>query len=267
MKALQRLSMNGLLLTRANGVWLLFFSLILAAWIVLALMAARVPGYGVMHFTAPGLWEALCLSAAEANPLALWGMWGVMSLAMMMPTFVPTMRVYADLSHVEASDGRGMVALVSGYLSVWFGFSAIAAVFQAGLAGFDLVGPNGASQSLWLTSLLLVGAGLYQFSQFKDACLSKCRMPLTFFMERWAPGPQKAFKMGLELGLVCLGCCWALMLLGFVGGTMNLIWMGVATLFMTLEKLPQVGAYLSRPAGWVLLGAAALVAARAMNFI
>ncbi len=90
-------------------------------------------------------------------------------------------------------------------------------------------------------------------------------MPLTYFMERWAPGLRQSLWMGLHLGVYCLGCCWALMALAFVGGTMNLIWMGAATLFMVLEKLPEIGKPLTRPAGALLLGSSGLVMAMALT--
>jgi predicted metal-binding membrane protein len=90
-------------------------------------------------------------------------------------------------------------------------------------------------------------------------------MPLTFFMERWAPGPARAFRMGSQLGLACLGCCWALMALAFVGGTMNLVWMGAATLFMALEKLPDIGRPLTHPMGAILILAAVAATLAALN--
>lgn len=154
--------------------------------------------------------------------------------------------------------------LVGGYAVVWLGFAAAAAAAQHALAGLGLLAPDGKSLSLWLTAALLLAAGLYQFSVLKSACLAKCRMPITYFLERWAPGPGRAFRMGGELGLACLGCCWALMALAFVGGTMNLLWMGAATLFMALEKLPDIGRPLTRPMGAALIlaaGSAALAAA------
>ena len=99
-------------------------------------------------------------------------------------------------------------------------------------------------------------AGAYQFSPVKEACLSKCRRPLSFFMQHWDEG---ALRNGVRLGLVCLGCCWALMALAFVGGVMNLAFMGLATVIMVLEKLPQVGRYLTRPLGAVLIAASVWV--------
>jgi predicted metal-binding membrane protein len=91
----------------------------------------------------------------------------------------------------------------------------------------------------------------------KEACLSKCRAPMMFFLQHWDEGP---LRNGLRLGAVCLGCCWALMLLGFVGGVMNLAFMGVATILMALEKLPAIGRWLTRPMGGALLAAAGIVA-------
>lgn len=123
---------------------------------------------------------------------------------------------------------------------------------------------DGSSLSAWLTSGLLIASGIYQFSKQKHMCLSKCRTPLTFFMERWKPGSGQAFRMGAELGVLCLGCCWALMALAFVGGSMSLLWMGAATLFMVLEKLPEIGGPLTRPAGYGLIAAGAIVALRAV---
>ena len=100
-------------------------------------------------------------------------------------------------------------------------------------------------------------AGGYQFSQVKEACLSKCRAPLTFFMQYFDEG---AWRNGLRLGLVCLGCCWAMMCLAFVGGVMNLVFMGLATVLMVVEKLPQIGTYITKPLGYALLCGAALIA-------
>jgi predicted metal-binding membrane protein len=104
-----------------------------------------------------------------------------------------------------------------------------------------------------LTAGLLLFAGLYQFSSLKEACLSKCRQPLTFFMAHWDEGP---WRNGLRLGAVCLGCCWALMALAFVGGVMNVAFMGLAALIMVLEKLPEIGRWVTRPLGVVLIAAA-----------
>jgi predicted metal-binding membrane protein len=125
------------------------------------------------------------------------------------------------------------------------------ALFQAGL-----LTAFGDSRSGVMSAALLAVAGAYQFSPAKEACLSKCRRPLSFFMQYWDEG---ALRNGVRLGLVCLGCCWALMMLAFVGGVMNLAFMGLATVIMVLEKLPQIGAWLTRPLGVALLAASVCV--------
>ncbi len=250
---------------RAAG-WLGFYALILLSWIAVVLMARGLPTADLADVPAE-FWAALCASAADANPFALWAMWALMAMAMMLPTFMPALRTFADLSVAGATSGMGAVALIVGYAAIWLGASVLGAAAQWALAGQGMLTPAGASLSPWLTAGLLFGAGAYQFSAFKAACLAKCRMPLTFFMQHWRPGPAAALSMGLRLGALCLGCCWALMALGFIGGTMNLIWMGAATLFMTLEKLPEIGRWLTRPAGWALILAGGVLTFRALQLL
>lgn len=250
---------------RALG-WAGFYGAVLAAWVAVALLAPDAAGNGHGALSARAV-SAFGLSADDARPLALWAMWALMTVAMMLPTFVPALRTFVDLSAAGAATGPGTAALVAGYLAIWLGASALGAAAQAGLARAGLVTHLGASVSPWLTAALLTGAGLYQFSALKGACLSRCRMPMTFFMQHWRPGAPAAAAMGLRLGALCLGCCWALMALGFVGGTMNLIWMGAATVFMTMEKLPAIGRRLTRPAGWALIFAGAAMALRATAIV
>ena len=248
--------------------WVGFYAAVVRAWVALFLMVraaglpAPLPGGAAAEF-----WASLCLAASEADPLALFAMWTVMSAAMMLPTFVPALRTYGDLQAVQASDATGMAALVAGYGAVWLGFSALAAAAQLALSRAGALAPDGTLLLPWLNVALLAAAGVYQFSAMKAACLSKCRHPLMFFMEHWKPGPAAALRMGARLGAFCLGCCWMLMLLGFVGGAMNLLWMGAATLFMICEKLPGLGRWLTQPAGLALLAGAALVAADTLNWI
>ncbi|WP_305989324.1 DUF2182 domain-containing protein [Roseibium sp. MMSF_3544] len=254
MKALHRL-MPG------HGVlWLSFFVSILAAWSVLFAMQVpvdtRVPAneFGLAYLI------SLCSqTAADAGFRSAIFMWSLMSLAMMAPTAFPAFRTYSDLTHTEAASGVSLAVLVLGYLTVWIGFAVPAAFLQVHLAGQGLLDQAGQSTSGLLNAALLVLAGLYQFSTLKNACLSACRSPMTFFMSHWQPGLQGAFRLGLRLGAVCLGCCWALMLLAFVAGTMNLAFMGLAMVLMTLEKLPQIGDRISAPLGVFLLITGAVV--------
>lgn len=250
----------GMALTRRvtpqGALWVGFYGLILAAWAGLFALVLASPLAGVPE----GLWQALCTGAAAADPAALFAMWGLMAAAMMLPTFVPALRTFLQLQATGATRPLDAMALVAGYATVWTVGAALGAAGQGMLARAGLLAPDGASLSPWLTAALLAGAGLYQFSRIKAACLARCRMPLGFFIERWAPGPGRAYRMGLELGVLCLGCCWALMALAFVGGTMSLLWMGAATLFMVMEKLPELGRPVTRPAGVLLLAAAGITA-------
>lgn len=238
--------MNAGLLRRyqAFGIhWLVLFSAIVVAWYLMYAMS--VPGEhghaGHHH------------GAADASVWSLFSMWALMALAMMAPSLVPTLATYSDV--LEASNGKrsDFYALISGYLLAWLVYALGATWLQILLAERALIDDEGRSLSLALNAVLLFGAGLYQFSTLKDACLSRCRMPLTFFMERWRPGATGALTMGLRLGLICVACCWALMLVGFIGGIMSLLWMGAATVLMTVEKLPALGRFVTRPLGVIFL--------------
>ena len=236
--------------------WLALFGLILLAWAALYMMAAPAELRAAGRIYGAGFWQDLCTLTPDAAGFArMVLMWALMSAAMMAPTALPAFATYEDLAQTGAETRFG--ALVAGYLAIWLGFSLLAAAAQLVLFRAGLLDPFGTSLSALLSATLLALAGAYQFSPIKEACLSKCRMPLTFFMQHWDEG---AVRNGLRLGAVCLGCCWALMLLAFVGGVMNIAFMGLATLLMALEKLPDIGRWLTRPLGVALLAGAAFVA-------
>jgi predicted metal-binding membrane protein len=193
-----------------------------------------------------------------AGFIRMTAMWALMSAAMMAPTALPAFATYDELG---ARAGTQFGALVGGYLAVWAGFSVLAAGAQMALTQAGALTVFGDSRSAALSGVLLILAGLYQFSALKEACLSKCRAPLAFFMQHWDEGP---LRNGLRLGVVCLGCCWALMLLAFVGGVMNLAFMGLATLVMALEKLTWIGAVITRPLGGLLIAGGIVTLAAAI---
>ncbi|UWQ61160.1 DUF2182 domain-containing protein [Leisingera caerulea] len=237
--------------------WLGLFGLILGAWGLLYAMAvpAELRAAGAIY--GPDFWRDFCTLTPDAAGFSkMLMMWALMSAAMMAPTALPAFATYEDLSHTAPD--TSFTRLVGGYLAVWLGFSALAAVLQLGLFQAELLTAFGDSNSRYLSAGLLLVAGGYQFSPVKEACLSKCRRPLVFFMQHWDEGP---LRNGLRLGLVCLGCCWALMLLAFAGGTMNIAFMGLATVIMILEKLPDLGRYITKPLGAGLVGAALALAA------
>lgn len=232
--------------------WLVLFALILCAWLALYAMALPPDLRAAGRVYGAEFWESLCRVTPDAAGFArITVMWMLMSAAMMAPTALPAFATYDELAH---SGQTRFSALVAGYLAVWVMFSVLAAALQMIFYRMGLVGAFGDSSSILLSGFLLAGAGLYQFSALKQACLAKCRAPLTFFFQHWKEG---AWRNGLRLGAVCLGCCWALMLLAFVGGVMNLAFMGLATLMMVIEKLPEPGRYLTVPLGLGLIAAGA----------
>jgi len=229
--------------------WVMFFIGVCAAWALLYLM--HVPKSQLVEAFGSGVLSSLCMS--NITFMSLFGMWVLMAGAMMAPTAIPMLIAYEDIRHTGAGNGAGYWALLSGYLVVWIGFALIAAGAQKWLFDMRLLNVEGQSISPYLTAGLLAIAGVYQFTPMKQSCLRACQSPLMAFLGTWKSGVPAAFKMGLREGAFCLGCCWALMLLAFVGGTMNLAFMGLGMALMTVEKLPDIGNYISKPLGILLL--------------
>jgi len=242
-----------------RGLWLAFYGSVLAAWGALfAMQAQEVPS--TLQIDGLAFLMSLCrATAADAGTLSAFTMWALMALAMMAPTAFPAFRTFAQLSRTAGAGSLPLAALLSGYMAVWLGFAVAAAVLQVRLAELGLVSDLGRSVSAPLNGILLILAGSYQFSALKQACLNACQSPMTFFFNHWQPGTRGGAKLGVRLGAVCLGCCWALMLLAFVAGTMNLAFMGLAMVLMSLEKLPAIGARITAPLGVFLILTGAVV--------
>jgi predicted metal-binding membrane protein len=137
----------------------------------------------------------------------------------------------------------------------WGGFSIVATLAQWGLESAALLSPMAMSvTSARLGGVLFVAAGLYQLTPLKRACLSACRSPFDFVVNRWRDGAIGALRMGVEHGLSCLGCCWILMALLFVGGAMNLVWVAVLAIAVLVEKLLPFGEWTARIGGLLLAG-------------
>ncbi|WP_269585026.1 DUF2182 domain-containing protein [Roseibium sp. Sym1] len=247
------------LLAGQRGLWLAFYGSVLAAWGVLFAMQTRdVPA--ALQIDGLAFLLSLCrTTAADAGFGSALIMWSLMALAMMAPTAFPAFRTFAQINRTAGAGGQPVAALLAGYVTVWLGFAVAAALLQVRLAEFGLVSTLGRSVSAPLNGLLLLLAGAYQFSRLKEACLNACQSPMTFFFSHWQAGATGGAKLGVRLGAVCLGCCWALMLLAFVAGTMNLAFMGLAMVLMTLEKLPAVGARITAPLGVFLILSGAVV--------
>ena len=185
--------------------------------------------------------------------LPLAGMWAVMMAAMMLPTMVPTLRSYEDL--MVSADGTrlGWLGVLLGYSLVWIVFAIVITAVQIGLLSFNIVDMMGKAKSLWVSAFLLLLSGAFQFTRAKEVCHGVCHSPMSYFIGHWRTGLAGGVRMGISLGAYCVGCCWLFMVLGFAGGVMNFLWMGLATLMMVLEKLPQLGHFLVKPLGGILI--------------
>ncbi|MCW5693181.1 MAG: DUF2182 domain-containing protein [Pseudolabrys sp.] len=193
-----------------------------------------------------GLLSALCsptFGAGGWDPsgfLLVALMWGAMTLAMMLPSAAPMILTYAEIADTAAQKHESVVspfALTAGYAAVWFGFAATATIAQYALTRAALLNPSMASASGLFSGAIFIAAGLYQFSALKHACLRQCRAPFQFFFTNWQTTARGVFRLGVKQGLFCLGCCWAMMLVMFAVGIMNVVWMAALGVLMTVEKM------------------------------
>lgn len=238
--------------------WLGVFALILWAWWIMYSMST---GMGLDLLGRPNEMAArmaamdprmdMAMPMAEFGPL--FGMWAVMMAAMMLPTMVPTLRAYEDL--ILSADGTrmGWIGVLAGYFLVWLCFAAVITTVQMALLFGGVIDMLGIARSPLVAGGLLLAVGLFQFTRTKEICHGVCHSPMGYFLGHWRRGGAGGLRMGLGLGVFCVGCCWGFMALGFAGGVMNLLWMGLATFFMVLEKLPQIGQYVTRPLGALLV--------------
>jgi predicted metal-binding membrane protein len=194
-------------------------------------------------------------------------MWWVMMVAMMLPSALPMLLLFA---RVDRRDRTGPVPLVptltfaAGYGLVWGGFSLGATALQWGLESLRLLSPMLETSNRWLGAGILLAAGLWQSTPLKLRCLGQCRSPLSFLVEHWRAGRLGAVRMGLAHGAHCLGCCWFLMALLFVGGVMNLFWIVGLALYVLLEKTIPHGRQLARVTGLALIAWGFVLALQAL---
>jgi predicted metal-binding membrane protein len=190
-------------------------------------------------------------------------MWVIMMIGMMVPTAAPMTLVYAAIARRAASQNSPIApaaVFIAGYVTTWTLFSLAAALLQWALERAALLSPMMVSTSPMLGAGILIAAGIYQFSRLKASCLRHCQTPVQFFSEQWRDGLAGAFRMGFVYGVYCLGCCGFLMLLLFVGGVMNLLWIAVIAIFIFAEKISPASGHGGRAAGLalILLGVLAL---------
>lgn len=212
-------------------------------------MTWLISGEGSMGMMMPAVWNL-----GYAGLMLV--MWWVMMIAMMLPAATPMVLLFAAMSRKQKESGNPYVPtslFALAYLIVWAGFSIIAVAVQWGLEAMTLLSPMLVSASAILGASLLIAAGTYQFTPLKQACLKNCRSPLQFILTRWRGGSDGAFRMGIEHGAYCVGCCWFLMGLLFFGGIMNLYWIAGLAVFVLLEKTIPAGHWFGYAVGIALI--------------
>jgi len=194
-------------------------------------------------------------------------MWTIMMIAMMVPTAAPMVMMFARIQQQRRQNDRPFVPtalFLLGYVLVWTAFSLAATAAQWGLHAASLMSPGMASTSAIFGGAVLLATGIFQFTPLKRSCLGHCRSPMQFLMADWREGRTGAIGMGLKHGLICTGCCWLLMIVLFVVGVMNLLWVAIITAFVLAEKVIPGGQRLAAVAGVALVGWGAWILARAI---
>ena len=217
-----------------------------------------MPGMGGMDMDAmatPGF-----RAWAPADFAFIFAMWAVMMVGMMTPSVAPMVLLYAGVGRKARASGRPIASTAwffTGYLLVWVGFSVVATGAQWLLAGLTLLSPTMATNSRILAGLVLVAAGLYQWTPLKAVCLRQCQAPIAFLASHggFRSDPLGALRFGIKHGAYCLGCCWALMALLFVGGVMNVLWIAGIAILILLEKTVPAGQLIPRISGVLMAGA------------
>lgn len=197
-----------------------------------------------------GAWNA-------ADAFLAFVMWIVMMTGMMAASVMPVVLLFAGAHAKRGAPSVRMLTwmFVLGYAIVWAGFSALATLAQWVLHDAGLLSPLMAASSARMSGAILCAAGAYQLTPLKRACLLHCRSPLAFLLTHWRDGRRGAVEMGMRHGIYCLGCCWALMLVLFVVGVMNLLWVAALALLVLWEKAGPAGILTSRAAGVAMIAA------------
>ena len=230
------------------------------AWLVPASIDMYGPMDGLSAWMMDARWD-------WSYGLLIFTMWVVMMVGMMLPALAPTLLLFAAVCRSDAAGGSPVLrvyAFAAGYLGVWVGFSVLATLLQWQLARGQMMTPMMTLDSSRLGAAALVFAGLYQWTSLKQNCLARCQSPAAFISSSWRPRAKGALQMGAAYGLFCLGCCWALMLLLFVGGVMSLWCIGLITLLVLVEKLAPWGRAGLRLSGGLLIGAGAFLFAQSL---
>lgn len=226
------------------------FVIVLLAWLYLFDIAADMEAMSVaMPDMSVKPWDA-------SYALMIFLMWSIMMVGMMLPSVTPAVLIYQGIVRKAAREGKTIAPtwiFTGGYLLMWILFSVFACAAQWALDSTALLSPMMVSTSGPLGAVLLIGAGIYQWLPIKNVCLRHCRSPIEFISSHWQADNKGALMMGARHGLYCLGCCWLLMSLLFLGGVMNLLWIALITVFVLVEKLLPYGDLAGKSVGLVMV--------------
>ncbi len=219
------------------------------SWVYLVAMARDMCCLKIPVWDAAYFWMMFC-------------MWAIMMVGMMVPSAAPMILIYAAVARKAEKQGMPIAstgAFTSGYIFMWVVFSLLVTLIQWQLDNAALLSPMKVANNPKIGAGLLIAAGIYQWLPVKDSCLKHCRSPFHFISTHWHPGNFGAFMMGLSHGAFCIGCCWALMLLLFVGGVMNILWIAAITVFVLLEKVLPLGNQGGKLSGILMVMAGAMM--------
>ncbi|MEY4730019.1 MAG: hypothetical protein RL020_1177 [Pseudomonadota bacterium] len=240
------LSKGKLLLHRGVLIAGLVFITVMA-WFYMFYLYVAMPPMNAAQMAKPNLqpWTSLTFAM-------MFIMWTVMMVAMMLPSALPTILLFAKLKQNQTRQFE-VILFVGAYVALWTAFSFAATLLQWGLHTRGLLSVMDATNTPILGGAVLIVAGIYQWLPLKFVCLNRCRSPLSFLITRWKDGAWGAWQMGLQHGFYCVACCWALMLVLFVVGVMNLLWIAILSLYVIVEKLFFKGESGVRIAGAMLV--------------
>ncbi len=216
---------------------------------LLAGAGMSMAGMAGMAMMTPAVWT-------PGHAVLMFFMWWIMMVAMMLPSAAPMILLFAAINRKQCETGHphvGTSIFAAGYLAAWAGFSLVAVILQWGFERTGILSPMLVGNNVIFGSILLLAAGVYQLTPIKHACLRHCRSPIAFISTHWQRGAHGALRMGLVHGAFCVGCCWFLMGLLFLGGVMNLYWIAGLALFVLFEKTAPAGHWLGYVTGIALL--------------
>jgi predicted metal-binding membrane protein len=231
----------------------IFFSLVFLSGLAWVGTVYQAGDMGLGMFTCSMTME---MPFSVSNGVLYIVLWGVMMVAMMLPAMTPIVGLFQTIARRKQEQGLPFAPawiFIAGYVALWTLTGALGYAADIAIQSLPRTFPVLQTYGALIGGMTLVIAGIYQLTPLKYLCLSQCRSPLGFLLNSWRDGAWGAFRMGVHHGLYCLGCCWSLMVVLFVVGTMNLVWMGILSIIIFVEKIVPHGVEMGKATGVVLI--------------